>query len=86
MKKKTEKTIKMYRRIWDCPDIPENEILMIDPPEGWKYGFPKKVPFTVTEEKTINEWLIEVGYPKERIEYYGMYFYCRMWYEEKRKN
>lgn len=44
----------------------------IDPPEGWKYGFPKKLPKRVP--KNINEWLIKKGYPKHKIEEYGEYF------------
>jgi hypothetical protein len=52
---------------------------MIDPPGGWRYGFPKALPkaFETTEE--LNEWLISEGYPKKVIEEYGEHFYCRYW-------
>tara|TARA_Y100000004_G_scaffold195394_1_gene262266 strand:+ start:547 stop:744 length:198 start_codon:yes stop_codon:yes gene_type:complete len=59
-----------------------NKVLWIDPPEGWKYGFPRSVPKGV-EGDAIVEWMIEVGYPKEDIEACGEHFLCRMWYEEK---
>ena len=49
---------------------------MIDPPSGWKYGFPKPIPDDV---KDINKWLVEQGYPQEEIDSYGEYFYCRYW-------
>jgi len=51
----------------------------IDPPSGWKYGFPKEIPPDVVDEK---EWLVEQGYPRELIESYGNYFFCRYWIEE----
>lgn len=37
---------------------------VIDPPEGWRYGFPKRLP-----EGTINfeQWLVMNGYPKDMV-------------------
>lgn len=52
----------------------------IDPPEGWKYGFPKKLP--KKSPKDIMQWLIKKGYPEYKIKDYGEYFYCRSWEEE----
>jgi hypothetical protein len=55
-------------------------ITMIDPPEGWKYGFPK--PFLEkdgSEPKDTIIWLIEQGYPKKLIDSYGNQFFCRYW-------
>ena len=51
----------------------------IDPPAGWKYGFPKAVPDNVTN--TI-EWLLENGYPQYEIDACGDHFYCGHWEEE----
>jgi hypothetical protein len=51
---------------------------MIDPPEGWRYGFPKEVPNDVTY---VIPWLIRNGYPKELIDSFGDNFVCRQWYE-----
>ncbi|NDH48995.1 MAG: hypothetical protein EBY41_00320 [Proteobacteria bacterium] len=50
--------------------------LIIDPPEGWMHGFPKPLPSDVDD---ITEWLVKEGYPREKIEEAGEYFYCRYW-------
>lgn len=52
------------------------EILYVDPPEGWRFGFPKEVPDYV-ESKDITDWVITNGYPKELKDKYGDYFYLR---------
>ena len=39
--------------------------LMIDPPSGWKYGFPKAKPDDATN--TI-AWLLSEGYPQSEID------------------
>ena len=58
------------------------KVMMIDPPAGWKYGFPKALPklFDTYEEKI--EWLVSEGYPQSEIDSYGDHFYCRYWHEE----
>ena len=53
---------------------------MIDPPSGWKYGFPKEIPEHV--DNTV-QWLIENGYPEAEIKRLGESFYVRGWWEEK---
>lgn len=53
---------------------------MIDPPSGWKYGFPKPIPENITD---VNSWLIENGYPKKLIDELGDYFFCRFWNVEE---
>ena len=52
---------------------------MIDPPSGWKYGFPKELPRDVNN---VNEWLVANGYPQKEIDACGDYFYVRQWQEE----
>jgi hypothetical protein len=52
---------------------------MIDPPEGWKYGFPKEIPEHVDD---TTKWLIENGYPESEIKALGDSFYVRGWYQE----
>lgn len=67
---------------------------MIDPPSGWKYGFPKALPseeviyyggsdYGVKESFNINGWMIQEGYPKEEIESLGEQFWCRHWIENE---
>jgi hypothetical protein len=50
---------------------------MIDPPGGWKYGFPKVIP--VDHQTRTLAWLVEEGYPQSEIDSYGKHFYCRYW-------
>jgi hypothetical protein len=52
---------------------------MVDPPSGWRYGFPKVIPNDI---KDVKEWLVENGYPQSEIDDYGDYFYCRFWLEK----
>ncbi len=54
-------------------------MMIIDPPGGWKYGFPKPIPDEVIDEGKTIEWLVENGYPKSEIDSYGDHFYCRYW-------
>jgi len=50
---------------------------MIDPPSGWKFGFPKEVPDPAPEN--MLEWLVQEGYPQKMIDSFGDHFYCRHW-------
>ena len=43
------------------------KVTMIDPDEGWRYGFPKMLPNEL-KGKDVTEWLIEKGYPIEKLE------------------
>jgi hypothetical protein len=49
---------------------------IIDPPSGWKYGFPKPIPNDI---KDVIPWLVENGYPQKEIDKLGEHFYCRYW-------
>ena len=50
---------------------------IIDPPSGWKYGFPKEIPQDRRYDSLT--WLVEQGYPQEEIDALGEHFYCRYW-------
>ncbi len=55
--------------------------MIIDPPEGWKHGFPKILPkHLVGNLGDIPAWLIENGYPEEDIEL--ALKYSRLWERE----
>ena len=54
--------------------------LMIDPPSGWRYGFPKIMPLEA-RTRTL-EWLVENGYPQHEIDNMKEHFYCRYWEQE----
>lgn len=55
------------------------KVMMIDPPSGWKYGFPKPLPEEVVDTM---KWLVENGYPQSEIDACGDYFYCSHYYHE----
>jgi len=47
--------------------------MWIDPPYGWRYGFPK----IWDTQQPIVEWLIENGYPQEDVNF--ALNYLRTW-------
>ena len=50
---------------------------MIDPPSGWRYGFPKPIP--QDQFGRVEEWLVENGYPQWLIDSFEGRFRYRMW-------
>ncbi len=42
---------------------------MIDPPSGWRYGFPKE--YDNPDNLPMYEWLVANGYPQEEIDVWG---------------
>jgi hypothetical protein len=56
-------------------------VTYVDPPSGWKYGFPKPIPSDRRED--LIAWLLENGYPQQEIDACGKYFYCRFWEEKE---
>ncbi len=58
--------------------------LMIDPPGGWRYGFPKVIPDS--QLCRIRHWLVENGYPESEMESYGQHFNYRMWSDDSDDN
>lgn len=38
-----------------------------DPPQGWLYGFPKKLPEPIPKGEDMKKWLVDNGYPEEKI-------------------
>jgi len=40
----------------------------IDPPAGWRYGFPKEFPDGVEGADAIHAWLVSEGYPQFMID------------------
>lgn len=56
-------------------------VTMIDPPGGWRYGFPK--PLILGEGQTLHDWLIENGYPQAEIDIFGIdHLPYRCWTQE----
>lgn len=43
-------------------NAPMPDRVLVDPPQGWRYGFPKTWDRTVSPD--CREWLVENGYPR----------------------
>jgi len=47
------------------------KVTMFDPPEGWRYGFPKPVHeefHTLGNDFDLARWLVSEGYPEKDID------------------
>jgi hypothetical protein len=51
----------------------------VDPPSGWRYGFPK----IWNGEGNMTEWLLSEGYSQQEIDSCGDYFFVRQWAVEE---
>ena len=72
-----------------------NRILMIDPPSGNKYGFPKAIPesgtiyygskydYGLRDDFNLLKWLVSKGYPQKEIDNCGGKFVSSFWTEPK---
>lgn len=49
----------------------------VDPPEGWRYGFPKI--YHPINDGDLIPWILKCGYPEAVMKSYGDYFYIRQW-------
>jgi hypothetical protein len=56
-----------------CKDTAKRKWSLYDPPEGWKYGFPK--PYLPLEGESLEETLIRDGYPRNMA--YELGGHCR---------
>lgn len=54
--------------------------LVVDPPSGWRYGFPKYVKDIEAYTKNPAGWFKDNGYPKHLIKDMP---YVRSWYEDE---
>ena len=57
--------------------------IMIDPPSGWRYGFPKAYDRTTDGDDMVT-WLVQEGYPQREIDCLRDHFYVRQWYDGDR--
>ena len=65
---------------------PEEELkacvkLWVDPPEGWKFGFP--AIYDPVNDGKMRDWIISKGYPVQIIKEYGNQWMVRSWYAEE---
>ena len=62
----------------------KDKVLLIDPPSGWRYGFPRPMPETFFDEGfDMGDWLISCGYPAADVPL--ALKYSRYWETEKSK-
>jgi hypothetical protein len=60
--------------------IKSNKI-WVDPPEGWKFGFP--AIYDPEKDGQMSDWIISKGYPIQIIKEYGDAWAVRCWPAEK---
>ncbi len=48
--------------------------ILVDPPKGWQYGFPKV--FDSEKDGTIEEFLIKHNYPVDKVPYVVQNCWC----------
>lgn len=51
-------------------------MLIIDPPSGWRFGFPR--PYNNPNNLPLEDWLRQEGYPEYELEW-GAAKHCRFW-------
>jgi hypothetical protein len=51
--------------------------IWVDPPEGWKYGFP--AIYDPDTDGQMSEWIVRKGYPLLTIKEYGDAWAVRCW-------
>jgi len=49
--------------------------IWVDPPSGWKYGFPKLAPYPLPAD--MIQWILDRGYPQSEIDSLGTHFYLQ---------
>jgi hypothetical protein len=64
----------------DDLSIKSNKI-WVDPPEGWKFGFP--AIYDPDADGQMSDWIISKGYPIQIIKEYGEQWMVRCWPAEE---
>ena len=57
--------------------------IWVDPPEGWKYGFP--AIYDPVNDGKMRDWIVRKGYPLLTIKEYGDSWAVRCWSAEEVK-
>ncbi len=45
----------------------QNQKVVVDPPSGWRYGFPKV--YNPEQDGMMKDWLVKNGYPIKDVEF-----------------
>ena len=62
----------------------QSNMVWVDPPEGWKYGFP--AIYDPVNDGKMRDWIISKGYPVQIIKEYGDQWMVRSWPAEEPKS
>jgi hypothetical protein len=76
-----QKTPKLFTMTATTDNDLSNKSLWVDPPEGWKYGFP--AIYNPDTDGQMSEWIISKGYPIQIIKEYGEQWMVRCWPAEE---
>jgi glucan biosynthesis protein len=70
--------------LWRKRNVHHNEqkhdnlpMIWVDPPEGWKYGFP--AIYDTDTDGQMSDWIVKKGYPISLIQEYGDAWAVRCW-------
>ena len=55
----------------------QSNMIWVDPPEGWKYGFP--AIYDPVNDGKMRDWIVRKGYPLLTIKEYGESWAVRCW-------
>jgi len=55
----------------------QSNMMWVDPPEGWKYGFP--AIYDPVNDGKMRDWIVRKGYPLLTIKAYGEQWMVRTW-------
>ena len=55
----------------------QSNMMWVDPPEGWKYGFP--AIYDPVNDGKMRDWIVRKGYPLLTIKEYGESWAVRCW-------
>ena len=55
----------------------KSNMMWVDPPEGWKFGFP--AIYDPEKDGQMSDWIISKGYPIQIIKEYGEQWMVRCW-------
>jgi len=72
---KSEKAMREVQRLGQ--EIQGEHMIWVDPPEGWKYGFP--AIYDPEKDGQMSEWIVRKGYPLLTIKEYGDAWAVRCW-------
>ena len=76
---KREKAMREVQRLGQ--EIQGEHMIWVDPPEGWKYGFP--AIYDPEKDGQMSDWIISKGYPIQIIKEYGEQWMVRCWPAEE---